>query len=228
MTRLPGSKFIIAIDGPSGTGKSTVARRVASSLHAGYLDTGAMYRIVTLAVLQAGIDPFDNIAVADLLPRLNFHSPTDPGAQHHELAGSDVGAAIRSPEVTAAVSPVSANPAVREWLKERQQRLAASGRMVVEGRDIGTVIAPDATLKIYLTAAEHVRAVRRHTDVGANHRADIETVRASLARRDAYDSTRQHAPLMAADDAVLLDSSHLEIGQTVEAVLTLAAERGIA
>jgi cytidylate kinase len=221
------SGFVIAIDGPSGTGKSTVARRVAASLGAGYLDTGAMYRIVTLAVLNAGVDPYDDDAVADLLQRLTFSSPTDPEVQQHLLDGADVGGAIRSAEVTTAVSPVSANPAVRAWLKGRQQQLAASGRMVVEGRDIGTVITPDATLKIYLTADERVRALRRHTDSAARHGVDLDTVRASLARRDASDSNRAHAPLMAADDAVVLDSTDLEISQTVEAVLTLAAERGI-
>ncbi len=158
------TEFVIAIDGPSGTGKSTVARKVAASLGAGYLDTGAMYRIVTLAVLDADIDPYDDDAVAGLLERLTFVSPTDPDAQQHLLDGTDVGGAIRTAEVTSAVSPVSANPAVRAWLKGRQQELAAAGRMVVEGRDIGTVITPDATLKIYLTADERVRALRRHSD----------------------------------------------------------------
>lgn len=222
--------FVIAIDGPSGTGKSTVARRVARSLNAGYLDTGAMYRIVTLAVLRAGVDPYDDDAVARLLPRLSFDSPTDPAHQRHYLGGQDVGGAIRSAEVTAAVSPVSANPAVREWLKERQRTIARSGRMVVEGRDIGTVIVPDATLKVYLTASEDVRASRRHAEArasaGIGH-GDLEAVRAAIARRDSYDSTRRHAPLMAARDAVVLDSSHLEVSQTVEAVLTLAAHHGI-
>lgn len=219
--------FVIAIDGPSGTGKSTVARKVAASLGAGYLDTGAMYRIVTLAVLEAGIDPQDDAAVAALLESLTFVSPTDPDAQQHVLAGTDVGAAIRTADVTAAVSPVSANPAVRAWLKGRQQQLAAAGRMVVEGRDIGTVITPDATLKIYLTADEEIRAARRHTDSAARLGSDLESIRVSLAVRDAYDSNRTHAPLSAAADAVVLDSSDLEISQTVEAVLTLAAERGI-
>jgi len=221
------SDFVIAIDGPSGTGKSTVARKVAASLGAGYLDTGAMYRIVTLAVLNAGIDPYDDEAVARLLDTLTFVSPTDPDAQQHLLAGSDVGGAIRTAAVTSAVSPVSANPAVRAWLKGRQQELAAAGRMVVEGRDIGTVITPDATLKIYLTADERVRALRRHADTAARTTGDVETVRASLALRDAHDANRTHAPLMAAADAVVLDSTDLEISQTVEAVLTLAAERGI-
>ncbi len=225
--------FVVAIDGPSGTGKSTVARKVAQALHAGYLDTGAMYRIVTLAVLNAQIDPADDAAVAALLSRLSFVSPIDPAAQSHLLDGVDVGAAIRSAAVTTAVSPVSANKAVREWLKDRQRSLANSGRMVVEGRDIGTVIAPDATLKVYLTASAEVRAGRRHGerrsagDHPAVAAADLAAVKESLVRRDHHDSSRAHAPLMAAEDAVLLDSSHLNLAQAVEAVLALAADRGI-
>lgn len=225
--------FVIAIDGPSGTGKSTVARRVAEALDAGYLDTGAMYRIVTLAVLRSGVDPADDGAVAALLPSVEFESPTDPRAQKHQLAGVDVTAAIRSTAVTTAVSPVSANPTVRSWLKDRQQRLAAAGRMVVEGRDIGTVIAPDADLKVYLTASEATRASRRHREVvaaapGGDRAADLAAVRAALAHRDRYDTSRAHAPLQAAADAVLLDSTELEIHQTVQAVLELARARGIA
>ncbi len=223
------SIFVIAIDGPSGTGKSTVSRKVASALGAGYLDTGAMYRIVTLAVLNAGIDPDDADAVANLLANLDFESPTDPNQQVHRLNGEDVGRAIRSTAVTTAVSPVSANPAVRDWLKSRQQKLAYSGRMVVEGRDIGTVITPDAPLKIYLTASEEIRASRRHGEVKAtaSAQADLAAVRAAIAHRDNYDSTRMHAPLQAAEDAIVLDSTDLDIAQCVEAVLVLAGERGI-
>jgi len=226
------SSFVIAIDGPSGTGKSTVSRRVAAALDAGYLDTGAMYRIVTLAVLNAGVDPSDDEAVAALLPTLTFESPTDPLAQEHRLDGEDVGQAIRSHEVTAAVSPVSANPAVRSWLKERQQTLAHSGRMVVEGRDIGTVIAPAAELKVYLTADEAVRAARRHRDYapGAASVAEsvqVEAVQTALAARDRFDSNRAHAPLRAAEDSVEVDSTHFEIEDTVAAILRLAGERGI-
>ena len=220
--------FVIAIDGPSGTGKSTVSRRVAAALDAGYLDTGAMYRIVTLAVLDAGIDPADDAAVAALLDSLTFDSPTDPEQQLHLLGGRDVGQAIRTVEVTTAVSPVSANPAVREWLKVRQQDLATSGRMVVEGRDIGTVIAPEAQLKVYLTADETVRAARRHRDYapGAGA-ASVEATQTALAARDRFDSTRTHAPLRAATDAVEVDSTYFEIEDTVAAILKLAGERGI-
>ncbi|AZI59400.1 (d)CMP kinase [Nakamurella antarctica] len=218
----------MAVDGPSGTGKSTVSRKVAAALNAGYLDTGAMYRIVTLAVLNAGIDPADEVGVANLLPSLMFASPVDPAEQVHTLAGEDVGRSIRSVHVTTAVSEVSANPAVREWLKERQQQLAGAGRMVVEGRDIGTVIAPDAALKIYLTASEEVRASRRYKEVGAAGRTpDLAVVRAAIAHRDNYDSNRLHAPLQAAADAIVIDSTDLDIAQSVEAVLVLAAQRGI-
>jgi len=225
--------FVIAIDGPSGTGKSTVARRVAGELGAGYLDTGAMYRVVTLAVLRAGIDPVDDCAVATVLRGLEFSAPLSPENQQYVLAAQDVTDEIRDQPVTLAVTPVSANPGVRAWLFERQQTLAHSGRMVVEGRDIGTVIAPDAELKIYLTADAGERARRRHTqNVGAaigssNAGSDLTAVAQDLHRRDLHDSSRTHAPLQAASDAVVLDSSSLELSETVAKVLQLAASRGI-
>lgn len=225
--------FIIAIDGPSGTGKSTVARRVAAELDAGYLDTGAMYRMVTLAVLRAGVDPVNDNAVVEVLEGLTFSSPLSPGRQSHLLGGVDVSDEIRGQAVTLAVTPVSANPAVRAWLFDRQQRLAYSGRMVVEGRDIGTVIAPEADLKIYLTADASERARRRHTqNVGAalgsgGSALDLAAVAQDLHRRDSHDSSRAHAPLQAAPDAVVIDSSSLEASETVAKVLELAASRGI-
>jgi len=258
--------FVIAIDGPAGTGKSTIARRVAVALGAGYLDTGAMYRLVSLAVLNARIDPTDASGVAELLPRLTFNTPTDPGGQRHLLAGRDVSDEIRGQDVTLAVTPVSANPAVRAWLLGRQRELAYSGRMVVEGRDIGTVVTPDALLKIYLTADATERARRRYrqntvragvpvgstgtrgapdrrfgdnsdrrsgdnsdrrADENSAAAADLDAVALDLHRRDSHDSTRQHAPLQAAQDAVVIDSSELAVRETVERVLTLAAERGI-
>jgi cytidylate kinase len=238
----PGGSFVIAIDGPSGTGKSTVARRVAAELHAGYLDTGAMYRMVTLAVLRAGVDPDDADGVAEVLQHLTFSSPLTPGRQAHVLAGDDVSDEIRGHQVTLAVTPVSANPAVRAWLFDRQQSLARSGRMVVEGRDIGTVIAPDADLKIYLTADAAERARRRHVQnvgaatgvgssagpsTGAGPALDLAAVAQDLHRRDTSDANRTHAPLQAAADAVVLDSSSLELAETVARVLELAAAKGI-
>ncbi len=225
--------FVIAIDGPSGTGKSTVALRVAAELGAGYLDTGAMYRMVTLAVLRAGVDPVDHNAVVGVLEGLSFSSPLQPGRQSHLLDGVDVSDEIRGQKVTLAVTPVSANPAVRSWLFDRQQRLAYSGRMVVEGRDIGTVIAPEADLKIYLTADADERARRRHTqNVGAamgsgGSQLDLAAVAQDLHRRDSHDSSRAHAPLQAAADAVVIDSSAMEVSETVAQVLELAASRGI-
>ena len=231
--------FVIAIDGPSGTGKSTVARRVAGELGAGYLDTGAMYRVVTLAVLRAGIDPVDDCAVATVLRGLEFSAPLSPENQQYVLAAQDVTDEIRDQPVTLAVTPVSANPGVRAWLFERQQSLAHSGRMVVEGRDIGTVIAPDADLKIYLTADAGERARRRHRQdtAGTQNSAtatgftadipDVTAVEKDLHRRDTHDSNRAHAPLQAADDAVVVDSSGLELPQTLAKVLELIASRGI-
>ncbi len=228
--------FVIAIDGPSGTGKSTVARRLAKTLHAGYLDTGAMYRIITLAVLDAGVDPEDSAAVAELLPQLTFDTPTNPGRQVHRLGDRDVSNEIRSQQVTLAVTPVSANPAVRVYLLDRQQRIARSGRMVVEGRDIGTVVVPEARLKIYLTADAAERARRRHrqnagvaarSGGSADVTVDLAEVAQDLHRRDTKDSTRTHAPLQAAADAVHIDSSELAVDETVARVLSLAHERGI-
>jgi cytidylate kinase len=227
---------VVAMDGPSGTGKSTVARRLAKTLHAGYLDTGAMYRIITLAVLDAGVDPEDSAAVADLLPRLTFDTPTNPGRQVHRLGHRDVSNEIRSQQVTLAVTPVSANPAVRAYLLDRQQRIARSGRMVVEGRDIGTVVVPEARLKIYLTADAAERARRRHrqnagvaarSGGSADVTVDLAEVAQDLHRRDTKDSTRTHAPLQAAADAVHIDSSELAVDETVARVLSLAHERGI-
>ncbi len=226
--------FVIAVDGPAGTGKSTVSRRVAQALDAGYLDTGAMYRIVTLAVLRASVDPADDPAVAALLPDLSFDSPINAGPQRHSLAGSDVTTEIRGTAVTVAVTPVSANPAVRAFLLDRQRLLARSGRMVVEGRDIGTVVVPDADLKIYLTADAAERARRRHRQNAAlvggrsdDPAADLAAVAGDLHRRDSRDSSRTHAPLQAAADAVVVDSSELAVEETVARVLALAAERGI-
>lgn len=241
------STFVIAIDGPSGTGKSTVARTLATRLGAGYLDTGAMYRIVAVAMLRADIDPDDPVAVADHLPFVQLDTPTDPQRQRHLLTtvlpdGSsgtvDVTAEIREQPATTAVTPVSANPAVRHWLLDRQQRLAHSGRMVVEGRDIGTVIAPDAQLKVYLTADAAERARRRHaertsgsTTASAGPDAEqpdgLAAVRADLDRRDRVDSSRDTAPLRAAADAVQVDTSTMTIQEVVEHLLELAAERGI-
>ena len=222
---------VIAIDGPSGTGKSTVARRLAFDLNAGYLDTGAMYRAVTLAALRAGVAPED---AATVLPRLRLTVGTDPAESTVLLDGEDVAAEIRGPAVTLAVSPVSALPAVREYLVARQRRLIGQvldevGGVVVEGRDIGTVVAPDAGLKVYLTAAADARARRRTAQDGAaGRRSTLDATLADVTRRDAHDSGRAASPLRRADDAVELDTTALDVDGVLRRLHWLVAERGMA
>ncbi|WP_406643262.1 (d)CMP kinase [Amycolatopsis sp. WGS_07] len=224
---------MVALDGPSGTGKTTVARKLAGRLSARYLDTGAMYRVVTLAVLRAGIDLADEHAVGALAHDVDFALGTDPERPDVRLAGEDVAAEIRGPEVTGAVSPVSAVPQVREVLVARQRRIIADaieddGGIVVEGRDIGTTVAPDSPLKIYLTASAEVRAARRNTqDSAAGRASSVESARESVERRDRIDSTRAASPLRAAGDAVQVDTSELTIDQVIVALAELARGRGL-
>lgn len=225
---------VVAIDGPSGTGKSTVARRLARVLGAAYLDTGAMYRAVALAALRAGVDVHDAVAVTGLLPALDLRVGIDPDDQIVRLGEDDVAAVIRGPEVTLAVSPVSAIPQVRAHLVAMQRRiidaaLAEPGGIVVEGRDIGTVVAPDADLKVYLTAEAGARARRRtDQDAAAGRRADVAVTLADVHRRDAYDSGRAASPLRRAEDAVELDTTELDVTGVLRRLLALAGERGIA
>jgi cytidylate kinase len=204
---------VIAIDGPAGSGKSTVARALARRLDLRYLDTGAMYRGVTFAVLQRGLDPNDTDAVAALAPDVQL----DLDEAGIAVDGVDATEAIRGTAVTRAVSAVAANPAVRRVLVARQRAWAErNGGGVVEGRDIGTVVFPDAALKVYLTASPEVRAARRSKEVG---QLDSATVAADLARRDAQDSKRSASPLTVADDAVVLDTSDLAVEQIIEQLL---------
>jgi cytidylate kinase len=210
----------VAIDGPSGTGKSTVSRRLAAALDARYLDTGAMYRAVTWAVLAAGVDPADAAAVEAVAAKTTLASGTDPAAPHISVDGRPVDVEIRGPEVTGAVSAVAAVPAVRTRLVAQQREIiAASGRIVVEGRDIATVVAPGAEVKIFLTASAEVRAARRNAETAGT---DLAATRADLARRDTLDSTRTTDPLRQADDAVELDTTGLSIDDVVDAMLALA------
>lgn len=224
---------VVAMDGPSGTGKTTVARKLANRLGAGYLDTGAMYRVVTLAVLRAGIDPADAAAVAGLARGVDLGIGTIPGQPQITLGGEDVGAAIRAGDVTGAVSAVSSVPEVREQLVAEQRRIVAdvvesTGGIVVEGRDIGTVVVPDAPLKIFLTADAEVRAARRSSqDTAAGRKSSVEQARESVERRDHLDSTRATSPLRAADDAVQVDTTQLSIDQTIVALCELASQRGM-
>jgi CMP/dCMP kinase len=226
---------VVAMDGPSGTGKSTVSRQLASAVGAAYLDTGAMYRAVTLAVLRGGVDPespdAEQVAIA---AAKSVRSVTDPSAPHVLLGGEDVEAEIRGPEVTRAVSAVSAQPPVRAALVEQQRAVIAEaltsdgGGIVVEGRDIGSVVVPDAPLKVYLTASEEVRATRRSAqDRKAGREADLCTVLADVRRRDRLDSTRKTSPLHAAKDALVLDTDDMPVADVLTALLRLAEERGL-
>jgi cytidylate kinase len=224
---------VVALDGPSGTGKSTVARRLATQLGARYLDTGAMYRAATLAVLRAGVDPTDADQVRDTVARAELTVTTDPQAQATTLDGDDVSAEIRGQEVTLAVSPVSAVAEVRTQLVAQQRSIIATalsevGGIVVEGRDIGTVVAPDAGLKVYLTADAQARAERRtRQDAAAGRQSTVDKTLADVRRRDTYDSTRAVSPARAADDAVELDTTHLDLPGVLAELLAMVEDRGL-
>ena len=209
---------VIAIDGPGGSGKSTVARHLAERLELEYLDTGAMYRAVAFAALRQGIDPSDHEPVAHLLDGLEL----EVGQHGVTVDGVDATIEIRGPDVTRAVSLVAANPAVRAELRSRQREWAV-GRSgaVVEGRDIGTVVFPDADLKVFLTARAEVRAERRSQEVTD---LDYETVAADLARRDTLDEGRDDSPLAQADDALVLDTSGMSIEEVVESLVAALEE----
>lgn len=198
------SRMVVAIDGPSGSGKSTVSRGVAAALRLEVLDTGAMYRTVTLAALDAGLDLRDAEAITALAQRMKLEM-----GPRILLDGRDVTAEIRGPAVTASVSTVAAHPEVRKVLVARQRAwVDEHGGGAVEGRDIGTVVFPAAPVKVFLTASDTERARRRQRDEAAAHReVDVEDVRGSLARRDALDSQRAVSPLQAADDAVVIDTT---------------------
>jgi cytidylate kinase len=213
---------VVAIDGPSGSGKSTVARGVATRLGWRYLDTGAMYRAATLAALEAGVTG-DPVAVATIVAAADIEVRTDPEAPGILLGGRDVGADIRSPQVEAAVSDVSALPAVRALLVERQRALINGGRVVVEGRDIGSAVAPDARLKVFLTAPEAVRAGRR----AAERAGQVGEVREQLAARDRKDAGRSASPLRRAPDAVEIDTGALSPAEVVDRICDLVALAGL-
>lgn len=209
---------VVAMDGPSGTGKSTVARRLAAELGAAYLDTGAMYRAATLAVLRAGVTLDDAAQIADVVTSRHIDISTDPANPSVRLDGVAVDAEIRSAPVTAAVSAVSAVAAVRSWLVAAQRALIGDGGIVVEGRDIGTVVWPQAVAKIYLTATPAARAQRRAGELGA---ADLESVAADIERRDRLDSSRAASPLAKAADAVEVDTTDLSIDDVVKRLVDI-------
>lgn len=223
---MTSSACVIALDGPSGSGKSTVARAVARELGWRYLDTGATYRAATLAVLRSGVALDDVDAVAKTVEAARIVVSTDPDRAGTTLDGEDVSTVIRGPEVTQAVSAVSAVPEVRVRMVALQRSLAGADGAVLEGRDIGTAVFPEAPVKVFLDASPAVRASRRagDADTGVVAGGDVAE---DLARRDKLDSSRAASPLVPADDAVHLDSSSLDAAAVVQRVLELARRAGL-
>jgi CMP/dCMP kinase len=211
--------MVIAIDGPAGAGKSTVARAVAAEIGFTYLDSGAMYRCVALAALESGNGLEDGEALGELAEGLEIGFD----GRRVLLGARDVSDEIRTAGVTAAASRVSVHPRVRAALVERQRQLIAAGRYVAEGRDIGTVVSPDAPLKVFLTASDEERARRRAAEIGEPFEAVLEAQR----RRDASDTEREHGALRPADDAIELDTSSLSLEEVVERIVSMARESGL-
>lgn len=230
LSNLPDGGLVVAVDGPSGTGKSTTCRALAQRLNARYVDTGAMYRVATLAVLRAGIDPADRPAVIAATRYLPLGLSDDPDSTEVLLAGEDVSGEIRGPQVTNHVSAVSAIPEVRVNMVNLQRDLARRAhRAVVEGRDIGTEVLVDAPVKAYLTASAEVRARRRHDqDVAAGRNSDYGRVLADVRRRDDADSSRETSPLRPAEDAEIVDTSEMSIDAVLEHLVGLVRATDLA
>lgn len=216
----------VAIDGPAGAGKSTLARRLAAQLGYIYVDTGAMYRAVGLYALRAGQDPKDNAAVEGFLPQISLRLDCPDGEQHIYLNGEDVSSAIRTEQAGMAASAVGANPAVRAFLLETQRQMARTQNVLMDGRDIGTVVLPDATVKIFLTASPEARAARRWKEYQEKgQQVSYEQVLEDVRQRDYQDTHREAAPLRQAEDAVLLDTSELDFEQSLAAMAAIIAEK---
>ena len=216
----------VAIDGPSGAGKSTLAKRLAKELGYLYVDTGAMYRSIGLFALRQGVDPKDEAAVTALLPQIQIELRYVNGAQRVLLCGEDVSEAIRAEEVGMATSAVSPHPPVRAFLLELQRGMARTHDILMDGRDIGTVILPNTSVKIFLTASAEARATRRFRELqekGVD--TDFETVLEDIRRRDYQDSHRATAPLRQAEDAVLVDTSEMDLEESFQALKSLILSR---
>ncbi|MGW1764780.1 (d)CMP kinase [Streptomyces sp. NPDC002073] len=218
---------IVAIDGPSGTGKSSTSKAVAAKLGLRYLDTGAQYRAITWWMLANGVDVEDPHAVATAAGKPAIVSGTDPNAPTITVDGQDASGPIRTQEVTSRVSAVSAVPEVRTLITELQRTIAAEAAVgiVVEGRDIGTTVLPDADIKIFLTASAEARAARRSGELKGKEAADLAATKEALIKRDAADSGRKTSPLAKADDAVEVDTTELTLDQVIECVVTLVEEK---
>lgn len=220
--------IVIAIDGPSGSGKSTAARSTARALGLVHVDTGAMYRLVTWAMLRRGIRPDDRSAIAAALPQLKLEARVVDGSVQWWMDGCHPEREIRSPEITSAVSPVSAIPEVRAWCVARQREMVRLGGIVMEGRDIGTVVFPETPFKLYLVASTEARAERRQRDLEKlAHRQSVEQVAQALVERDRKDSSRSHSPLKQAPDATVIDTTHNTVEQTAAQVMEALRQKGL-
>ena len=219
--------FSVAIDGPSGAGKSTLARKAAAVLGYLYVDTGAIYRTVALSAVRRGIDPADGERLVPVLDELDIRLEyAEDGLQHMYLNGEDVSQAIRVHEISQHASTVSAIPQVRAFLLDLQRDLARKNNVIMDGRDIGTVVLPDADVKIFLTASPESRAQRRHLELRQRGQdTDFDTVRRDIIRRDEQDTNRPIAPLRQAEDAVLIDTTDLDLDQSLEAILSTIKEK---
>lgn len=216
----------VAIDGPAGAGKSTIARAAAAQLGFVYVDTGALYRTIGLAVCRRGIDGTDVPGILATLPEIQVGLTYQDGAQHVLLDGEDVSDAIRTPQISTYASQVSSVPEVRAYLLDLQRDLACRQSVIMDGRDIGTVILPDAKVKIFLTASPEKRAARRCAELREKGQdVTVEGILADMERRDALDASRATAPLKQAEDAVLVDTSDLTLEQSIEAVLTVIRDK---
>ena len=216
----------IAIDGPGGAGKSTVAKAVAAKLGIIYVDTGALYRTIGYYVKAKGVDPHDALAVAACLPEINIEVKYENGVQCVYLNGENPGDAIRTPEMSMYASAVSAIGAVRSFLLETQKDIARKNSVIMDGRDIGTVILPDADVKVFMTASAECRAMRRYKELIAQGvEVKYEDVLAEMNERDKNDSTREIAPATAASDAILLDNSDMTLEENVQAIIDIVDKK---
>ena len=219
-------KIAVAVDGPAGAGKSSISKIVAKKLGYLYIDTGAMYRSVTWAVLHNHIDVNNQKAVEALLPELDLTMEASDDSCKIFIAGQDVTDFIRTPQVNNAVSIVASYKGVRQYLVERQRLMAEAGGVILDGRDIGSVVLPNAELKIYLTASVEARAMRRYLEVkGTVNEQPLEDIKDSVMQRDDMDKNRKESPLIQVEDAVLVDSSEMTFDETVEHILHLVQER---
>ena len=219
-------KIAVAVDGPAGAGKSSISKIVAKKLGYLYIDTGAMYRSVTWAVLHNHIDVNNQKAVEALLPKLDLTMEASDDSCKVFIAGQDVTDFIRTPQVNNAVSIVASYKGVRQYLVERQRLMAEAGGVILDGRDIGSVVLPNAELKIYLTASVEARAMRRYLEVkGTVNEQTLEDIKESVMQRDDMDKNRKESPLIQVEDAVLVDSSEMTFDETVERILHLVQER---